>query len=93
MRNSQRQRKIRSIDLAFKPSITEDEYQELVEAAKWRGCPYCGDLFNVTLGFDGPDTGKGTRFCSPVCVRAAEVASQPLVKSAPPVVSIDGYDV
>lgn len=89
-----RERQVRSIDLTFRASITEDEYGEMVEAAKWRGCPYCGKEFNVSLGFNGPDNGHGgVRYCSPRCVDAAEIAGAPLVKTAPETVSIDGFDV
>lgn len=91
---SQRERQVRSLDLIFSGSITDDEYQELVEASKWRACPYCGDQFNVALGFDGPNNGHGgTRYCSPRCVERAEIAGAPLVKPASNVVTIDGYDV
>lgn len=90
----ERDRQARSIDLVFRASLNEDEYQELVEAAKWRACPYCGKEFNVTLGFDGPDNCHGgARYCSPRCVERAEIAGAPLVKPAPQTVSIDGYDV
>ena len=89
-----RERQIRSIDLTFRPSITDEEYQELVEAAKWRACPFCGKEFNVTLGFDGPDNGHGgTRYCSTRCVESADRAGAPLIKTAPNAVSLDGFDV
>ncbi len=88
-------RLINTVDLIYKPALNEEEYEQLVEAAQWRGCPYCGDRFNVKKGFDGPDTGKGTRYCSPGCVGAAERCQAPLIKPEPafPSICIDGIDV
>lgn len=67
----ERDRRVRSIDLTFRASISEDEYQELAEAAKWRACPYCGKLCNPLLAYDGPEDDKGrTKYCRPDHVEA-----------------------
>lgn len=89
------ERKVCTVDLIYKPALNEEEYEQLVEAAQWRGCPYCGDQFNVKKGFDGPDTGKGTRYCAPACVAAAERSCAPLVKPEPlfPSIRIDGIEI
>ena len=91
--NQSHKNRSNSIELIFRPSITEDEYQSLVEAAKLRACPQCGGQFNVGQGADGPDTGKGIRYCSPGCVRMAVIGSGLLLKPEPQAVIIDNWEV
>jgi len=89
-----REAKIRSVGLSLSgQGMTDDDYQSMVEASHWRGCPYCGDLFNVSLGFDGPPSLKGSRYCTPKCASDQEQAQTVLIKSQPEVVSLDGFDV
>lgn len=88
-----RERQARSIDLTFRASISEDEFAEMAENAKWRGCPYCGDEFNVSKGFDGPDSPKGNRYCSPRCVSATERETATMVKTQPAGFQLEGWDL
>lgn len=80
---TKRQHQVRSVDLTFRSTITEEEFAEMAENAKWRACPYCGDEFNVSKGYDGPDSPKGNRYCDPSCVAAREREAAPMIKTQP----------
>lgn len=89
-----REQAVRSVDLTFQGTVSEEEYEEMQANAQQRGCPYCGDTFNVTLGFPGPlIDGRGNRYCSPGCVGKAEREMAVMVKPVPCGTKIDGWDV
>ena len=73
-----RDHQVRSVDLTFRQTITEEEYAEMAEAANYRPCPYCGDEFRFTLqSYPGPMTKLGDRYCTERCVRASERKNAP----------------
>lgn len=89
-----REQAVRSVDLTFQGTVSEEEYEEMQANAQQRGCPYCGDTFNVTLGFPGPlIDGRGNRYCSPDCVEKAERETAPMIKPSPKGTQIDNWDV
>ena len=96
MNTDQRARKCHSVDLLFQGSVTEQEYEEMRQAAQMGRCanPDCGDEFNRANGFTGPTiTGRGNRYCAPRCVEAAERKAAPMVKPQPKETKIEGWSV
>lgn len=95
MNHQQRQRKINlAVDAVFGGGITDEEYEQIKEAANYRPCPECGDSFRWTLQFyPGPMAKLGDKYCSERCVRSAERENAPLIKTQPKGQKIDNWDV
>lgn len=89
-----RERQIRSVDLTFRQSVSEEEYEGMAEAANYRPCAYCGDEFRWTLqSYPGPMTQLGDQYCSIRCVENAERDHAPLIKPQPKGLTVEGWDV
>lgn len=85
-----RERQIRSVDLAFKQSLSGKEFEEMTEAANYRGCPVCPDSFPAAEGIKGD---KGKLYCSQGCFEVAERENAPLIKPQPTGTVYEGWQI
>jgi len=84
-----------SVSLALqKGGLTEEEYEAIAEAARWRNCPRCGKEFHISQGFAGPVIPRrGFLYCSANCVEDSERENAPISKPQPTGIKVDGWDV